>query len=62
LSAWPRKPGYHFLFQCGDSERLKPYFSEMADKVINSKPVVLTEVDFGRRLKRKLTKGIAKRL
>lgn len=60
-----REAGIPFLTsipQCGDGERLKPYFSEMADKVINSKPVVLTEVDFGRRLKRKLTKGIARRL
>ncbi|MBA7671733.1 hypothetical protein ES703_79896 [subsurface metagenome] len=60
-----RKAGIPFLVsipQCGDGDRLKPYFSEMAEKVISSKPVVLTEVGFGRRLKRKLVKGIARRL
>lgn len=48
--------------QTGDSDKLKPYFSELAEKVINAKPVVLKEVTLGRRLKRRLVKGIARRL
>ncbi|GAH28733.1 unnamed protein product, partial [marine sediment metagenome] len=38
------------------------YFSELAEKVINSKPVILKEVDLIRRFKRKIVKGIARRL
>lgn len=60
-----REAGVPFLVsipQCGDGDKLKPYFSEMAEKVISSKPVVLREVGFGRRLKRKVVKGIARRL
>jgi len=48
--------------QTGDGNKLTPYFSELAEKVINSKPVVLKEVTFARKLKRKLVKGIARRL
>lgn len=48
--------------QSGDSNKLKPYFSELAEKVVGSKPVVLKEVTLGRRLKRKVVKGIARRL
>jgi len=48
--------------QTGDSHKLKPYFSELAEKVIGSKPVVLKEVTMGRKLKRKIVKGIARRL
>ena len=60
-----REAGIPFLVsipQSGDGDKLKPYFSEMAEKVIGSKPVVLTEVGLGRRLKRKVVKGIARRI
>jgi len=48
--------------QTGDGSRLRTYFSNLAEKVINSKPVVLKEVTFARKLKRKVVKGIARRL
>jgi len=60
-----RKAGIPLLVsipQCGDGNRIKPYFSELAEKVIGSNPVVLKEVTFGRRLKRKVVKGIARTL
>ena len=60
-----RKAGIPFLAsipQTGDGDRLKPPFSELAERVINSSPVVLKEVTFGRKLKRKVAKGIARRL
>lgn len=60
-----RKAGIPFLMsipQTGDSDKLKPYFLELAKKVIDSKPVVLKEVTLGRRLKRKLVKGIIRRV
>lgn len=65
LESIARKAGIPFLIsipQTGSSEKLKSYFSELADKVITSKPVVLKEVTIGRRLKRKVVKGIARRL
>ncbi len=46
--------------QTGDGDKLKPYFSELADKVVGSSPVVLKEVTIGRKLKRKVVKGIAR--
>jgi len=48
--------------QTGDSNKLKPYFSELADKVVGSSPVVLKRVTFKTKLKRKIVKGIARRL
>ena len=48
--------------QTGESLKLKPYFSELAEKVIGSRPVVLKEITFTKRLKRKVIKGIARRL
>lgn len=60
-----RKAGIPFLAsipQTGDGDKLKPYFSELAEKIIGSKPVVLKEVTLGRKLKRKVIKGIAERL
>ena len=48
--------------QTGNAQKLKPYFSELADKVVDSKPVVLKDVTMGKRLKRKIVKGIARRL
>ena len=48
--------------QTGDGDKLKPYFSELADKVVGSRPVVLKEVTIGRKLKRKVVKGIARRI
>lgn len=65
LNEVARKAGIPFLVsipQSGDGNKIKPYFSELADKVIGSSPVVLKEVTFGRRLKRKVVKGIARRL
>ena len=47
--------------QTGSGEKVKPYFAELAEKVISSKPVVLKEVTLGRRLKRKVVKGIIRR-
>lgn len=46
--------------QTGDGDKLKPYFSELADKVVGSSPVVLKEVTIGRKLKRRVVKGIAR--
>lgn len=60
-----KKAGVPFLVsipQTGSNRRVKHYFSELAEKVINSKPVVLKEVDLIRRFKRKIVKGIARRL
>jgi len=48
--------------QCGDGNLIKPYFSELAKKVVAAKPVVLKEVTTMRKLKRKVAKGIARRL
>lgn len=60
-----RKADIPFLIsipQTGDSQKLKPYFGELAEKVISSSPVVLKEITFTRKLKRKIVKGIARRL
>lgn len=60
-----RKAGIPFLIsipQSGDSEKLRPYFASLAEKVINSKPVVLKEVTFTRRLKRKVVEAIARKI
>ncbi len=60
-----RKAGIPFLAsipQTGDTNKIKPYFSELADKVVSSKPVVLKDITLGKRLKRKIVKGIARRL
>jgi hypothetical protein len=48
--------------QTGSRKKVKPYFSELADKVVSSKPVVLKEVTLGRKFKRKLVKGIIRRV
>ncbi|MBA7465856.1 Iron-sulfur cluster carrier protein [subsurface metagenome] len=48
--------------QTSNAQKLKPYFSELADKVVSSKPVVLKEVTLGRKFKRKLVKGIIRRV
>lgn len=60
-----QKSGIPFLLsipQSGDIQKLKPYFTQLVDKVINSKPVVLKEVGLMRRIKRQVVKGIAKGL
>jgi len=60
-----REAGIPFLVsipQCGDGDKLKPYFSELAERVVDSRPVVLKEVTMGRKLKRKVVKGIARRI
>jgi len=65
LEGVARKAGIPFLVsipQTGDSDKLKPYFLELAERVITSKPVVLKEVTKKRKLKRKVVKGMARRL
>ncbi|GAI44072.1 unnamed protein product, partial [marine sediment metagenome] len=65
LEGVARKAGIPFLAsipQTGDSDRLKTYFSGLAEKVIGSSPVVLKEVTLAKKLKRKVIKGIARRL
>jgi Mrp family chromosome partitioning ATPase len=65
LEAIAKKSGIPFLLsipQSGDVKRLKNYFSELADKIISSTPVVLKDVTLVKKLKRKLVKGIARRL
>ncbi|MBA7674449.1 Iron-sulfur cluster carrier protein [subsurface metagenome] len=65
LTEVARKAGIPFLAsipQTGNAQKLKPYFSELADKIVSSKPVVLKDVTMGKRLKRKIVKGIARRL
>ncbi|MBA7696477.1 Iron-sulfur cluster carrier protein [subsurface metagenome] len=60
-----KKAGIPFLAsipQTGNSKKLKPYFSELADKITSSKPVVLKDVTMVKKLKRKVVKGIARRL
>jgi len=60
-----REAGIPFLVsipQCGDGDKLKPYFSELAERVVDSRPVVLKEVTMGRKLKRQVVKGIARRI
>lgn len=65
LPAVARKAGIPFLMsipQSGDVKRLENYFSELADKIISANPVVLKDVTLGKKLKRKIAKGIARRL
>lgn len=64
LEAIAKKSGIPFLLsipQSGEIKKLENYFSELADKIINSNPVVLKDVTLGKKLKRKLAKGIARR-
>lgn len=59
------KAGIPFLAsipQTSNAQRLKPYFSELADKVVSSKPVVLKDITMVKKLKRKLVKGIIRRV
>lgn len=65
LEAVAKKSGIPFLLsipQSGDSGRLKPYFSKLADKIIKSTPLVLKDVTMGKKIKRSFVKGIARRL
>ncbi len=65
LEAIAKKSGIPFLLsipQSGEIKKLENYFSELADKIIGSTPVVLKDVTLGKKLKRKLVKGIARRL
>jgi Mrp family chromosome partitioning ATPase len=60
-----RDAGIPFLIsipQCGDPSKLKPYFSLLADKITKAVPVVLHDITLGKKLKRKLVKGVARRL
>lgn len=59
------KAGIPFLTsipQVGKVDVVKPYFSELADKIINAKPVVLKDITLVKRLKRKVFKGIVRRI
>lgn len=47
--------------QTGKGDILKPYFSALADKIINAKPVVLKDVTMAKKLKRRVLKGLARR-
>lgn len=65
LEAISKKSGIPFLIsipQSGDMKKLKSYFSELASKVVNSTPVILKDVTLSKKLKRKITKGIARRI
>jgi len=65
LEAIARKAGIPFLMsipQSGEIKRLESYFSQLADRIIGSTPVVLKDITLGKKLKRKLVKGIARRL
>ena len=60
-----KEAGIPFLVsipQSGDGKKLQPYFSELAEKVIISKPIVLKDVTLAKRLKRKVIKGIVRRI
>lgn len=48
--------------QSGDTNKIQPCFSELVEKVVGSNPVVLKEVTLARKLKRRIVKGIARRL
>ena len=59
------KAGIPFLAsipQTGDARKLEPYFQGLADRIISSKPVVLKDVTLVKKFKRKVFKGIARRL
>lgn len=65
LTEVARKADIPFLVsipQTANSGTLKSYFSELAERVIDSKPVVLKEVTLAKKLKRKVVKGIARRI
>jgi Mrp family chromosome partitioning ATPase len=60
-----KKEGIPFLLsipQSSDAKKLKPYFSDLADKIISSTPVVLKDVTRFKKFKRKLVKGVARRV
>jgi len=48
--------------QSGDANKIQPCFSELVEKIVGSKPVVLKEVTLARKLKRRIVKEIARRL
>ncbi|MBA7469161.1 Iron-sulfur cluster carrier protein [subsurface metagenome] len=59
------KAGIPFLAsipQTGDAKKLKPYFQGLADRITSSKPIVLKDVTLVKKLKRKVFKGIVRRL
>lgn len=60
-----KKAGIPFLLsipQSGDEKRLNPYFSELATKIVDSTPIVLRDITLGKKLKRKITKSLARRI
>jgi len=59
------KAGIPFLAsipQTGERNIAQRYFSELADKIINAKPVVLKDITLAKKLKRKVAKGIIRRI
>jgi len=59
------KMGIPFLLsipQTSNLNRIKPYFRELADRIISTRPVVLRDVTLVKKLKRKILKGVAIRL
>lgn len=60
-----KKAGILFLGsipQTGNRNIAKPYFSELADKIDKAQPVVLKDITLAKKLKRKVAKGIIRRL
>jgi len=60
-----RKASIPFLLsipQTGDPLKLKPYFCDLANRIVEAKPVVLKDVTLTRKLKRKVVKGIVRRI
>lgn len=60
-----KKAGIPFLVsipQTGNPKKLLPHFSELAERVMSSKPTVLKDITLGKKFKRKVLKGIARRL
>lgn len=59
------KAGIPFLAsipQTGDVNIAKAYFAKLADKIINTKPVVLKDITMAKKFKRKVAKGIIRRM
>ena len=60
-----KKAGIPFLLsipQTGDPSKIAPYFLDLADRIVQAKPVVLKDVTLARKLKRKVVKGIIRRI
>ena len=60
-----REAGIPFLAsipQTGDGKIAKLYFSELAERIVKAKPVILKDITLAKRLKRKVAKGIIRRI